>query len=666
MSEPESGITLLGYDAAGNLAWSAAGLSKGTACDPEGDTAAILARKAVRTYDARNRVQTLSFPDGNGSQDWTYWPDGLPKLVQTWNSGAVATNAYFYNKRRLLTSEVQTHDSNNWTVGYSYNALGHLTTLTYPDGLSVAYAPNALGQPTQAGSYANDVSYFPNGAMAGFTYGNGIVHTMTRNARGLPEESKDAYGSTKFLDDVYDYDEMGNVAAITDGATSQAQHGNRTMTYDGLDRLTDVTSPMYGTTGVHYTYDVLDNLVHTIAPGRDQWLCYDGGNRLTNVVTGGDCSTGSTILGLGYDAQGNLANWNGKVHTFDYGNRLRSVTDIESYRYDAHGRRIRAWTPEGLRYSLYSQAGQLLWQRDARSNKRREYIHLNGSLVAERTRTLTGSTATVTYQHTDALGTPVLKTSASRVVLERREYEPYGKLLNQPLESGPGFTGHDTDPDTQYTYMQQRYFDPRVGRFWSMDPVTVDSVGRNFNRYWYGNNNPYRFTDPDGRRSKEEADHKRELAESRREKKERRDRVRNSDMVIHSRNNSSRPLTASGWTRPSDHPYVVGREGTSIEPGPGETRGQFLDDNVPGFHTMATMHDRFVDSALKAGVPDKIANIPSMGGTLALAVGAETINSNTTAANSIFRAIGVPVQVPIPFEHTHQQTLRDQLKNQRR
>jgi hypothetical protein len=29
--------------------------------------------------------------------------------------------------------------------------------------------------------------------------------------------------------------------------------------------------------------------------------------------------------------------------------------------------------------------------------------------------------------------------------------------------------------------------------------VTVSSVGGNFNRYWYGNGNPYRFKDPDGR-----------------------------------------------------------------------------------------------------------------------------------------------------------------------
>lgn len=40
-------------------------------------------------------------------------------------------------------------------------------------------------------------------------------------------------------------------------------------------------------------------------------------------------------------------------------------------------------------------------------------------------------------------------------------------------------------------------------RFVSTDPVQADPhAGQNFNRYWYGNNNPYRFTDPDGRLSR--------------------------------------------------------------------------------------------------------------------------------------------------------------------
>jgi uncharacterized protein RhaS with RHS repeats len=48
--------------------------------------------------------------------------------------------------------------------------------------------------------------------------------------------------------------------------------------------------------------------------------------------------------------------------------------------------------------------------------------------------------------------------------------------------------------------MQQRYYDPIAGRFLSVDPVTTDTkTGRSFNRYVYGNNNPYSFIDPDGR-----------------------------------------------------------------------------------------------------------------------------------------------------------------------
>lgn len=40
-----------------------------------------------------------------------------------------------------------------------------------------------------------------------------------------------------------------------------------------------------------------------------------------------------------------------------------------------------------------------------------------------------------------------------------------------------------------------------AARFVSVDPVEADTNnGQNFNRYYYANNNPYKFTDPDGRR----------------------------------------------------------------------------------------------------------------------------------------------------------------------
>ncbi|MEM7206773.1 MAG: RHS repeat-associated core domain-containing protein [Pseudomonadota bacterium] len=55
------------------------------------------------------------------------------------------------------------------------------------------------------------------------------------------------------------------------------------------------------------------------------------------------------------------------------------------------------------------------------------------------------------------------------------------------------------DRDIGLTYAQARYYDQRLGRFYAMDPVGVDlNQPAMFNRYAYGNNNPYKFTDPDG------------------------------------------------------------------------------------------------------------------------------------------------------------------------
>jgi RHS repeat-associated protein len=106
---------------------------------------------------------------------------------------------------------------------------------------------------------------------------------------------------------------------------------------------------------------------------------------------------------------------------------------------------------------------------------------------------------TVEYIHTDVLGSPIAVTNSAGVVIERTVHEPYGAVVNRPLSDGPGFTGHVTDSVTGLVYMQQRYYDPTLGRFLSVDPVSTSENGTNFNRYWYANDNPYRFTDPDGR-----------------------------------------------------------------------------------------------------------------------------------------------------------------------
>ena len=85
---------------------------------------------------------------------------------------------------------------------------------------------------------------------------------------------------------------------------------------------------------------------------------------------------------------------------------------------------------------------------------------------------------------------PVLVTDGSRnQVGTRTEYEPYGQVPVGGIADRPGYTGHVADALTDMDYMQQRYYDPMIGRFLSTDPVTATNVGGNFNRYWYGNDN---------------------------------------------------------------------------------------------------------------------------------------------------------------------------------
>lgn len=500
--EPETGATLMGYDGAGNLTWSASGVPAWAGCESGGWSAEALPRRIGRSYDNMNRLETLGFPDGRGNQTWSYHADGLPYQVWTNNvSGSdQVINRYYYNKRRLLVHEqVEQPGWYTWGLSYGYDANGNLASQGYPTGNIVTYSPNALGQPTLiadtggARYYASNLRYYPNGAVKSFTYGNNILHGMAQNVRQLPVSSVDAGVS----DLQTNFDANGNVIDIYDVA--RGSFYNRHMQYDGLDRLIAAGSWVFGGDAWHrFSYDSIDNLKSWKlgAGGKDYANYYyePATNRLTAIQNSG----GATVVGLAYDVQGNLQNKNGQAYEFDFGNRLRAAPGQGSlYRYDAHGRRVLMQDTQtgDLSVSQYSSAGQLMYQEKT-GGRWFENIYLSGSLLAIRH----AGENTIKFQHTDALGSPVAVTDAAGNVVERNDYEPYGAIIGKPAYDAVGYTGHKQDGATGLTYMQQRYYDPQIGRFLSVDPVTAYSnpVGA-FNRYWYANNNPYKFTDPDGR-----------------------------------------------------------------------------------------------------------------------------------------------------------------------
>ena len=510
---PESGAALVDYDAAGNIKWTADGTTLTTlTCNRASVTAG---QKRTRTYDKMNRVTAVSTPGGTADVTTSYYADGAVNVLTAANPGGFnVSTAYTYNRRRLLTQETATNGAVVYPLVYAYNANAHLSTLTYPDDHVVGYSRDALGRATQVAVplgqvYASGISYYPNGAISGFTYGNGIVHTLGQDYRKLPKQSKDAYAGTSFLDDTYVYDANGNVDLITDALPAGANNRSRDLGYDGLDRMIVADSDPAQWGQATYAYDPLDNLRVADQGLRKYRYTYDANNRLSEIKN----ATAASLFTFGYDTRGNTtaktigagcaSDPNGQCAgkpnqglVFDSANRLSQVTGVQTYRYDGLGRRVQTTDAGGaLMYWIYSQSGQVMYTHDERRGQNLDYIYLGNTQVATRNVDyLNGGTVTTRFQHTDALGSPVLETDPGRVVLRRNSYAPYGEALAPTTIDGTGYTGHVMDQTTGLTYMQQRYYDPQIGRVISVDPAESE-----FNRYNYASNNPYRFTDPDGR-----------------------------------------------------------------------------------------------------------------------------------------------------------------------
>jgi len=106
---------------------------------------------------------------------------------------------------------------------------------------------------------------------------------------------------------------------------------------------------------------------------------------------------------------------------------------------------------------------------------------------------------TITFYHHDHLGSPIMATNEAGAVLWIREYSAFGDPKTQGAAVAVGYAGHEYYPESNLTNMGARWYNSELGRFMSPDPVGFNAGNTlSFNRYLYGNNNPYTFYDPDG------------------------------------------------------------------------------------------------------------------------------------------------------------------------
>jgi YD repeat-containing protein len=369
--EPESGSEVSHFDAASNMDWHATGLSfsDGTSCDQDSVPAVAQTQYA---YDAMNRVTQVLAP--TGTQSTTFGYDLLGN--KNFAASGISTWSANRNKLGLITDETLNVTGNGSNVvRYGHDSYGSIRTVTYPDGLAVDYAPDALGRVKQAGNFASGVSYFPDGNLQSFIYGNGTQYLAEENARQLL--SNFTYGKTGTLNLSEDlvYDPNGNITNINDLTTGQR---TKSFGYDGLNRLTSAQAVnLWG--AENYTYDSVNNIQTRTTGGQTYTYNYDATNLLRSITL-----AGVPVNTFGYDPRGNVTSKNGNTLVFDALNQLLQVPGFDSYAYDAAGRRVQK-TPANSTtpvFYFYNQDGQLLYQYDASNTKLTDFIYLGKKPIA--------------------------------------------------------------------------------------------------------------------------------------------------------------------------------------------------------------------------------------------------------------------------------------------
>jgi RHS repeat-associated protein len=400
----------------------------------------------------------------------------------------------------------------------AFDASGRLVSRGTDEGL-ISYTHDAVGKLLSAKSdnlsgLDNSYSYDSAGRLAGVT-------------------AKDASGVNR--SSAYSYDAVGNLASQKHGAITQS------FAYDLRNRLSGMnasinnlsfaytvnlcgrrTQAIEGSRIFNYSYDDLHRLIEEseVGGGRANYTLDAVGNRtqrgstLDGVsVQAASYDANDRLVGDSYDANGNTLSSSSGTDVYDFENRLirRTVGGriIDLY-YDSEGQRV-AKTVAGLEtaYLLdvqnptgYAQCVEELQQIGGQlSVVHRAYFGLQ--LFAEEEVSWTGSTASsvLRFAHQDGHGSTRALSDLNGSISGEFTYDAFGILRESSgiLDLHHRYCSEFYDADLGMYYLRARWYQPDLGRFWTMDtfegrsgePITL-------HKYLYCGGDPINGRDPSG------------------------------------------------------------------------------------------------------------------------------------------------------------------------
>ncbi|MCP4372233.1 MAG: hypothetical protein GY797_29555 [Deltaproteobacteria bacterium] len=440
------------------------------------------------------------------------------KLVEVLGPGE-RKSSFKYNER----GQIKAVKSNDEEQIYEYNRLGflrsiedstgatflkndpygRLMSMTYPRGEKIEYQYDESGRlklvvlkkkhflvcerdllgnivtlKTPAGDFAMQYDYnkrfiqrkYPNGAFSQFIYNEigrpvSIVHAAHDNSvvmkfeylydeRGLLREAEE-WSRNGELDITYSYDAYGQLkrAEYSDGRIYSYN-------YDNFGNLQEMSGPLHQTKASHDTHDRLESF------------------------------NGKTVS---HDEAGNVIEFNGRNFTYNSNDALTNDGKY-CYRYNAMGLRVEVSGTEGsTRFLHLIDDLPYVFVEKGKSIKR--YLWSDGQVLGQ----IEGK-SNVLFFLEDHLGSVRCAIDMAGNIIGYSEFSPFGVPIKRIPGIRFGFSGEEQDEEGT-VYLRARYYEPKVCRFFSKDPVLPQLTDEaKQNRYAYVANSPLNYVDRDGNR----------------------------------------------------------------------------------------------------------------------------------------------------------------------
>jgi YD repeat-containing protein len=243
-------------------------------------------------YDGHNRLVTVDYPR-MGDVNYTYGDGNTPgngagRLLQITDESGIIT--YGYGKLgETVTINRQLHRlaplGGNKEAGleYTYDYLGRMERIIYPDGEEVTYEYDHGGQVTkvtgerngQETEYIEQIGYDEYGQRVYIRYGNGVETTYTydENRRWLDNISTENQYGNSYQEINYQFDTVGNILRMENNA--EKYYSLQEYTYDDQYQLTLAEglyeSKPYGSVDFtnrytqEFTFDRIGNITNKVS-----------------------------------------------------------------------------------------------------------------------------------------------------------------------------------------------------------------------------------------------------------------------------------------------------------------------------------------------------------------------------------------------------------------